>query len=121
MNYKLKDGFTLLEILITIVLLTVGVVALVQMFNMGMFASADTENTLVATNLAQEKMEEIRNKAYLDINDEEKAEVPDFTFFQREVVVSVPQAGLKLVTVSVYWTVRGQEQTVSLVTYVSDI
>ncbi|MEA3347345.1 MAG: prepilin-type N-terminal cleavage/methylation domain-containing protein [Candidatus Auribacterota bacterium] len=115
-----KSGFTLLEILLTIVLFSAGVAALIQVFGMGMFAAEDTQHTLVATNLAREKLEEIKNKAYADISGEAKAQLSAFTFFQRELTVSTPQTGLKLITVNVYWTVRDQEQTVSLITYVSD-
>ena len=116
-----KNGFTFLEVLLTIVLFSAGVVALIQVFGMGMVAAEDTQHTLVAANLAREKLEEIKNKAYADISGEAKAQLSSFSFFQRELIVSTPQAGLKLITVNVSWTVRDQEQIVSLITYVSDL
>ncbi len=118
---KKRDGFTLLEVLLTIVIFSSGIAALIQVFGMGMFAAEDTQHTLVATNLAREKLEEIKNKAYTDINGEAKAQLPTFSFFQRELTVSTPQAGLKLITVNIYWTIKDQERTVSLITYVSDL
>lgn len=116
-----RNGFTLLEVLLTIVLFSAGVTALMQVFSMGMFAAEDTQHTLVATNLTREKLEEIKNKTYSNINSEGKAVLPAFPFFHREVTVSMPQTGLKLITVNVCWTVRDREQTVSLITYVSDL
>lgn len=55
-NHK---GFTLLEIIIATVLLTIGVIALSQAFSTGMLASTDTENVDLALNIAQAKMEEL--------------------------------------------------------------
>lgn len=115
-----KRGFTLLEVLVTIVLLSAGAVFLLEAFAIGTFAGGDNENTLIAANLAQEKIEQFRNVSYGSVVAEAKAAVTSFTFFEREVTVSTPQTGLKLVTVKVYWTPKGGEQNITLVTYVSD-
>lgn len=129
MNYKLKDGFTLLEILITTVVVTVGVAVLVGLFGSGLVGSTDAENTTIAMNLAQRRMEEIKNLDFdTGIDDEPKEDVNidvdgdgvnDFPGFQREVVVTEPETDLKQVQVFVYWTFKGEEVNVGLVTYVS--
>lgn len=75
---------------------------------------------LVANNLAQEKMEEVRNKTYSSIANEAKAAVTGFPVFQREVVVTTPQSNLKQVHVNVYWFNKSSELSTSLVTYVSN-
>ena len=61
--YRKKEslaGFTLLEILIALVLFTVGVVVVVGLFGDGLLSSSDAESTTIAMNLAQKKMEEMR-------------------------------------------------------------
>jgi len=112
-------GFALLELLLTILLLTSGLVALFEVMSLGLFAAGDNENSLVALDLAAEKMEEIRSEAYAGVADEAKAMVSGFPVFQRDVVVTTPQTSLKEVTVTVYWNTKSDELNVSLVTYVS--
>ncbi len=116
-----KKGFTLLEILITIIILVVGVVVPMQMFSMGMFADTDVENATIALNLAQEKMEEIKDaSSYVNIDSFASARANlggDFADFDREVTVA---GDPKQVNVIVYWTVKGQDQSINLVTLFTD-
>lgn len=114
-------GFTLLEILLSIVFFATAFLAVLEAMNIGLFASGTNQDELIAINLAQEKMEEIRNTAFDDIEDDARAAVSGFAAFEREVEVTIPQSGLKLVNVNVYWTVRGDELSANLVTYVSGI
>lgn len=113
-------GFTLLEVLLAVLLITFSFAALSQAFSLGLFFSGDDESLLVANNLAQEKMEEIRNKIYSSIANEAKAAVTGFPVFQREVVVTTPQSSLKQVNVNVYWYNKSSELNTGLVTYVSN-
>jgi prepilin-type N-terminal cleavage/methylation domain-containing protein len=119
-----KSGFTLLEILITLIILTLGVVVLAGLFSNGLVGSTDAENTTIAMNLAQRRMEEIRNLGFPNIEDEPKDDVSGFSGFQREVAVTDPPGDpttddLKKVTVTVYWTYKADEVDVSLATYIS--
>ena len=114
-----RGGFTLLEVLIVIVLFGVGVIAVISLFSSGMAGALDSENTTIAVNLAQERMEEIRNLAYGSVVNEDKEAVDGFPVFQREVMVTEPETNLKEVTVKVYWTYKGGETEVPLVSYVA--
>ena len=116
-----KSGFTLLEVLITLVLLTTGLIALLQATSSGLFSSRDNESELVALNLAQEKVEDLRNKSFANVVNEAKAAVSGFADFQRDVVVTTPVANLKQVTVTVYWNASGGEVSENIVSYVSNI
>lgn len=117
----LAQGFTLIEVLIVIALFSTGAVALLQIFSMSLYGGAENENTIVATALAQGKMEEMCSKPYASVAAEARAQVPDYTFFDREVLVDTPILNLKQVTVNVYWNERSGDVKTSLVTYVSDI
>ncbi len=117
-------GFTLLEILLALVLFTIGVISVLWLFSSVLVGSSDAENTTIAINLAQRRMEEIRNLAFSDIVAEAKTTVTGFPNFQREVEIDDPAgtpsiADLKEVTVTVYWTSKGGEVSESLVTYIS--
>lgn len=117
----MKKGFTLIEMLITIVLLTVGVTSVLHMFSMAMFADAQAEKAVIARYLAQEAVEEIKDAAsYADIDTFASARSSlsgDFADFDREVTVS---GDPKQVDVTVYWSTKGQDQSVELVTLFAD-
>ncbi len=118
---RYKNGFTLLEVLLTIILIVAAFAVLSQAVSSGFFSAAENENDLVAVHLAQEKMEELRNKSYSAVISETKAVVSGFSAFQREVIVTTPQTNLKQVNVIVYWFSKASELNVNLVTYVSNI
>ena len=117
----MRKGFTLLEMLVTVVLLTVGITSILQMTSMAMFADTNLENVTVARYLAQESMEEIKGAAsYLDIDSfasSRSALTGDFADFEREITVS---GDPKQVNVTVYWDVKGQDQSIELVTLFTD-
>ncbi len=116
-----RKGFSLIEVIITIVLLTVGVISILQMFSIGLFADAETENQTTAFYLAQEKMEEVRDaSSYANIDSfaaSKTALTGSFIDFSREVTVSGTP---KQVNVIVYWNVKGAEQSVDLVSLFAD-
>lgn len=114
-------GFTLLEVLLTLVLFTAGFLALSEALSLGISASGNNEASLVAYHLAEEKMELEKNTAYSNIVSEARASVSGFSSYEREVVVSTPQTNLKQVTVNVYWFNRANELSVSLVTYAANV
>jgi prepilin-type N-terminal cleavage/methylation domain-containing protein len=115
-----RDGFTLLEILITIIIFTLGVVIIAGLFSTGLATSVDAENTNVAVSLTQRRLEEIKNLDFeTGIVNESKASVSGFTGFQRQVVVTEPETDLKQVTVTTYWNFKDSEVNTSMVMYIS--
>jgi type II secretion system protein I len=119
MTRRARRGFTLLEILITLMLFSVGVIAVIGLFSNAMSAGSDAENTAMAMNLVQERLEEYRNKDYLSVVNEAKAAVSAYPLFQRQVTVTESPTDLKRIRVDVYWTVPGGETSVFAETYVS--
>jgi prepilin-type N-terminal cleavage/methylation domain-containing protein len=114
-----RRGFTLLEILITLLLFSTGVVAVAGLFGTAMTAGSDAESTALASNLVQERLEEFRNKDYLSVVNEAKAVVTAFPLYQRQVTVTESPTDLKRVRVNVYWVAPGGETSVFAETYVS--
>ena len=115
-----KRAFTLIEILVALIILTAGVVAIAGLFATSLVGSIDAEDLTIAMNLAQRRMEEIRNLDFdTEIVDAPKAAVAGFSGFQREVAVEEPETDLKQVTVTVYWTYKGDELNAPLSTYIS--
>lgn len=114
-------GFTLIEVLVAFVVVTIGIAALLPMFSIGMIADTYVEDLTIALNLSQEKMEEIRDaSSYASIDSFASARTNlsgDFSGFERAVTVF---SNPKEVNVTVYWTAKGDEQSISLATLFAD-
>ena len=102
------NGFTLIEVMIAIVILSFGLLGMASL-TVGIIKGNNLSNDLTtATTLAQDKIEKIRSDSdasYASVASETKAPCTDFTEFQREVTVvpNSPASGMKTVTVKVYW------------------
>jgi type IV pilus assembly protein PilV len=118
-----SEGFTLIELLIAIVLITVGLVSLMGIMSVGMYADANLEFMIVALNLANEKIEQIKDVDFGSISaDVETGSDIDFDWIdQRVVTVSEPYGPnlLKDVTVTVEWTQKGSTQSVEVETFIA--
>ncbi|MFH0763589.1 MAG: prepilin-type N-terminal cleavage/methylation domain-containing protein [Candidatus Omnitrophota bacterium] len=116
-----RKGFTLLEVLLAIMLFSAGVVTLLQVVNTALFAGGLNENEIIAANLLQEKIEELRNEDFAGINSEDPPVAVDgFPGFTRGVTATTPRTGLREVSVTVYWHARNDRMSVNAATYVSD-
>jgi prepilin-type N-terminal cleavage/methylation domain-containing protein len=119
-----EKGFTLVEILITIVVVAVALMALLSVFIYGFNLLSRMKQTAIATQCAQEELENIRNLTY----DEILALGPSFTNDSltllenssgvRTVEDSVGE-DIKKLTISVFWTYRGQNMRKDIVTYIT--
>ncbi len=113
------NGFTLLEILITIIILTVGVIALVSAFSSGIFAFTDVENVDLALNIAQAKMEEIKDTDFASLTDSGPAADADFSNFNTTVDIAEGDNPMQ-VDVTVSWNAKGRQPSVTLTTLVAN-
>ena len=132
----MKQGFTLIEVLIAIILIVSGLVVLMQVMSVAIFADSTLEYRLTALNLANEKLEELKDDGYSHANLDPasspftEAFVSGFDFVdQRQWTVdyvdanlstSVSDTGLKDVTVQVQWTQKGGTQSVAVETLIGD-
>ncbi len=121
---KSLTGFTLLEILLAILVLVIGISSLVTIFSTGIFSNQDAENTIIAINLATEKIDELKNTEFADITSEAETPVLGFPTFTRSVSVVTtppnPTSSLKTVTVNIDWQVKSQAQSHSITTLFAD-
>lgn len=113
-----NSGFTLLEILVTLVILALGVTALSQAFSTGILTSTDIENVDLALNVAQAKLEEIRNTSFAGIASSGPTADPNFSNFN--VTAAVSGTDPKQVDVTVDWNVKGGSESLALTTLVSN-
>lgn len=115
----MPKGFTLLEVLIATVILTVGVAAIIWAFSAGMYATTDIENVDLALNIAQAKMEEIKNTPFVSLVDSGPTADANFSRFSTTVNVAEGQNPMQ-VDVTVAWNVKGGSTNITLTTLVAN-
>jgi prepilin-type N-terminal cleavage/methylation domain-containing protein len=65
---KNRPGFSLIELMIAVLLFTLGVTAFASLFPASMRMRSKSENVTRATTLAQQKIEQLRARPYADLN-----------------------------------------------------
>jgi type II secretion system protein I len=113
------NGFTLLEVLIATIILSVGIVALMWAFSSGIYATGDIENVDLALNIAQAKIEQIKNTPFASLADSGPTADSDFSNFNVAVNVAEGQNPMQ-VDVTVAWQVKGGQTSVTLTTLIAD-
>lgn len=123
-KYQIKlpteKGITMLEAVMAIAVLIIGILSLVEIFPLSLKIGKNAEQSTIATNLAQAKIEEI---FYLDYDNipigtiESRIKMSDnpenpFYQYERETVAeyvdgnlnnSISETGLKKITTTVFW------------------
>ena len=110
------SGFTLIEVLVSVFIVVIALLAIIRIFPLGMNINVSSERTTVADNLAQNKIEEMISLPYSQLTVgtiESRHKVPDSSsIYERQTVISYlngslqPSAtdqGIKKVVVTVYW------------------
>jgi len=118
-----QKGFTLIEIMVALAILAIAAIGIFQAFTTGFQGMADAKDRTIATNIAQKKLEGVKNSVkvaypYYSI---ETQEINDKTFTIIVVTNSI-EDNLEQVYVTVSWTNRkGNEKNVQLETLVYDL
>ena len=118
-----ESGFTLIEIVVTLAILSLALPTLLRSFTEAAKGQALAENRTTALYLLKFRMAEIEAEGYPDIGEESGEFGEDSRFrWQSDVqdVESEEIEGLRLVTVTVTWQERGQERLLSMGTYLAD-
>ena len=84
-----------------------------------MFAFSDIENVDLALNIAQAKMEEIKNTAFGSLSDSGPTADANFPRFSTTVKVAEGQNPMQ-VDVTVVWSVLGSSTNITLTTLVAN-
>jgi type IV pilus assembly protein PilV len=106
-----NSGFTLMEVLVAMVILTVGLLGMAALIT-GIINSNKLSNRIsTATVLAQDKMEDVRRLGFsgTPTSDTTATEaynsITNYSLYKRVTFTDVanPAAGMKKITVTVYW------------------
>jgi prepilin-type N-terminal cleavage/methylation domain-containing protein len=127
-NRDASRGFTLLEVLIAIGILSIGLLGMATLTGSIIGYNRMAREITEATTLAQAKMEELKNEAWDNIQTETEANLDaagnDAPPGIYERVTEVAQAGsgdnpYKMVDVTVSWDWRGKTRNVALKTIIA--
>lgn len=108
------SGFTLIEIMVSIFILSLGIVAVLMLFPSSFNIVSFSKSSTVASRLAEEKIEEIISLPYDSINIGEESELSFFDEFERTVKVYYVDpvadfkevfldSGMKKIDIEVFW------------------
>ena len=118
-----KRGFTLIEVVVTLAILSLALPALIRSFTEAARGQAISENMTTALYLLKFQMAEIELQGYPDIGEEEGEFGEDSLYRWHSEVQDVESdeiEGLRLVTVTVTWQTQGKEDSISMNTYIAN-
>ena len=106
-----KKGFTILEVVVAAAVLAIGLLAVGRLMVGSIYSNQTSSDMSIATTLAQDQMEKVKQMAYLGVGEagsnveEDYGSIPGFPSFKRVVSVSsVPGInGAKAISVTVSW------------------
>jgi type II secretory pathway pseudopilin PulG len=121
---KREEGLTYIEVLVTMVILSVALIALLSCFLHGFTVISKMRQTAIATQSIQEELELIRNMSFNDIL------TLDSSFTNESLSLLENSSGavniedslgddIKKLTVSALWSYRGRQMQKDVVTYIT--
>ncbi len=124
MNVLKKDGFTLIEIIIAMVIIVIVLYGLSVFAISSIKANLTSERMTAATMLARNQIEDTKGRAFDDISNaagtSEYGSISGYEEFKMETVVSTLSGPvLKTVTVTVFWD--SDEHSFQLATAISEL
>ena len=121
---KREEGLTYIEVLVTMVILGVVLIALLSCFLHGFNVISRMRQTTIATQSIQEELELIRNMSFNDILTLDSSFTNESLSFLEgsSGAVNIEDSlgdDIKKLTVSVFWSYRGRQLRKDVVTYIT--
>ncbi|HEX2975016.1 MAG TPA: type IV pilus modification protein PilV [Bacteroidales bacterium] len=124
-----KRGFTLIEVLIAMFILVVALLGLLSLSTMVIKGNSFSKTTTMATTLAKDKLEDIKNKSYDNIvsatdyatSNGVVSTTSTGAYYTRTCTVTPdsPAANMKSISVQVAWLWNGTSRSMSTSTIIS--
>jgi len=121
---KREEGLTYIEVLVTMVILGVVLIALLSCFLHGFNVISRMRQTAIATQSIQEELELIRNMSFNDILTLDSSFTNESLSFLEgsSGAVNIEDSlgdDIKKLTVSVFWSYRGKQMRKDVVTFIT--
>jgi type IV pilus assembly protein PilV len=121
-SISIEEGFTLVEIMIALLVLSVGLVALAALQTSAIRGNAFSKRMTTAVSIANEKMEQLKNSSYANILSESLTQIKQSnTNYSRQVTVinNSPLPNTKTVNVTITWSEGSKSYSVPFTTIIS--
>ena len=108
-------GFTLIESMLTMVILSISMLALAGLQVSALRGNALSRRMATAVSVAEQKLEQLKNTFYTNIQSESATQITasNLNFTQQVTVTNGPLANTKTVSVTVTWQDKVQTGTVT--------
>ena len=119
---SIEDGFTLIEIMITLVILSIGLTALAGLQVSAIKGNTFSKRMTAAVSIANQKLEQIKDIDYANIISEASTQITQSNMlFTRQLAVTnnSPLANTKTVNVTVTWSDGSNSHSVPITTIIS--
>jgi type IV pilus assembly protein PilV len=119
---SIEEGFTLIEIMIALVVMSIGLTALAAVQISAIQGNAFSKRMTTAVSIADEKMEQIKSNLYTEIVSESSSQITQSNLnFTRQVTVTnnSPLTNTKTINVTVSWSEGSKSHSVPITTIVS--
>jgi type IV pilus assembly protein PilV len=123
---SIEDGFTLIEIMITLVILSIGLVALAGLQVSAIKGNTFSKRMTTAVSIANQKLEQLKDTAYANVLSESSTQItisqpnqPSMNFTRQVTVTNGPLANTKTVNVTVTWSDGSNSHSVPITTIIS--
>jgi hypothetical protein len=97
--------------ILVLAFLAIAFLAILQLLSGTIISSGELKGSVVAQNLANQKMEELMNLSFASLSSEAKITFADFPTYSYMVEVASLEANLKTIKVAVFWEVAGAEMS----------
>ena len=112
-----KQGFTLLEAMVSLAILAIGLIAVIRTFSISTRANAFARDRTTATLLAEQKMAELRGMPLREIGIKTGDFGEDYPRFKWQTLITLTgDDDIFEAVVRVFWRSRGVEHKVELAT-----
>ena len=117
-EFRNNKGFTLVEIMVAIAILTIALLGLVSVTIMVIKGNSFSQTMTTATTLGKDKMEQLKNTGYTNLTGGTDTVAPIYTRTWT-VTNNSPAADMKTIVVTVQWNWQGALHNVPLTTIVA--
>ncbi len=101
-----NSGFTLIEIMIAIAIITIGIFGVMSLVITVMKGNTLSKRVTTATTIAQDKMEDFKRMGYDNVVNVSESNTDDYDieyYLEADVAPDTPATDTKTITVDVYW------------------